>query len=61
MKPEQVAGQTEIRKRQGIHQIIVPEANHGDVDELPEYVKEGVNFHFASHFRDVAKILFPPV
>ena len=48
-------------KRQGIHQIIVPEANHGDVDELPEYVKEGVNFHFASHFRDVAKILFPPV
>ncbi len=48
-------------KRQGIHQIIVPEANHGDVDELPDYVKEGVNFHFASHFRDVAKTLFPPV
>jgi ATP-dependent Lon protease len=40
--------------------LAVPEANHGDVDELPEYVKEGVNFHFASHFRDVAKILFPP-
>ena len=46
-------------KRLGIHQIIVPEANRGDVDELPEYVKEGVNFHFASHFRDIAKLLFP--
>lgn len=48
-------------KRLGIHQIIVPEANRGDVDELPEYVKEGVNFHFASHFRDIAKLLFPPL
>jgi ATP-dependent Lon protease len=46
-------------KRLGIHQIIVPEANQGDVEELPEYVKEGVTFHFASQFRDVAKLLFP--
>ena len=46
-------------KRQGIHQIIVPEANHGDVDELPEAVKAGVTFYFASHFKDVAKLLFP--
>jgi ATP-dependent Lon protease len=46
-------------KRLGIHQIIVPEANQGDVEELPEHVKEGVTFHFASQFRDVAKLLFP--
>ncbi len=46
-------------KRLGIHQIIVPEANQGDVEELPEYVKESVTFHFASQYRDVAKLLFP--
>ncbi|WP_024873020.1 endopeptidase La [Tolumonas lignilytica] len=48
-------------KRLGIHQIIVPEANRGDVEELPDYVKEGMSFHFASHYRDVAKLLFPPL
>lgn len=48
-------------KRLGIHQIIVPEANRGDVEELPEYVKEGMSFHFARYFRDVAKLLFPPL
>ncbi|MGL4206824.1 MAG: endopeptidase La [Aeromonadaceae bacterium] len=46
-------------KRQGIHQLIVPEANRGDVEELPENVREGVSFHFASHYKEVAKLLFP--
>lgn len=46
-------------KRVGIHQLIVPEANRGDVEELPDYVKEGVNFYFANQFKDVAKLLFP--
>jgi ATP-dependent Lon protease len=48
-------------KRLGIHQLIVPEANRGDVEELPAYVKEGVTFYFASHFRDVAKCIFPVI
>ncbi len=46
-------------KRVGIHQIIVPEANRGDVVELPEYVKEGMSFYFALQFKDVVKVLFP--
>lgn len=46
-------------KRQTIHQLIVPEANRGDVEELPDYIREGVTFHFASHYRDVARVLFP--
>ena len=46
-------------KRLGIHQLIVPEANRGDVEELPDYIREGVHFTFAAHFRDVAKVLFP--
>lgn len=47
-------------KRLGIHQLIVPEANRGDVEELPDYIRSGVEFTFASHFRDVASTLFPP-
>lgn len=46
-------------KRQGIRQLIVPDANRGEVDELPENVREGVTFHFASQYREVAKLLFP--
>ena len=29
-------------KRRGIHQIILPEANQGDIEELPDHVKEGI-------------------
>jgi ATP-dependent Lon protease len=46
-------------KRQSIHELIVPEANRGDVEELPDYIREGVTFHFASLYRDVARVLFP--
>lgn len=45
-------------KRQGIHQIIVPEANRGEVEELPAYVKEGLTFHFARQYKEVARLLF---
>ena len=45
-------------RRQGIYELIVPEANRGDYQELPDYLKEGMQMHFASHFRDVAKQLF---
>ena len=45
-------------RRQQIHELVLPEANRGDYDELPEYLKEGMQIHFAKHFRDVAKRLF---
>lgn len=45
-------------KRQGIHQLIVPEANRGEVEELPAYVKEGLTFHFARQYKEVARLLF---
>ncbi len=47
-------------KRQGIHRLIVPLANRGDVLELPDYIRAGVEFMFADHFKEVASILFPP-
>ena len=33
-------------------------ANRGDYAELPDYLKDGITAHFASHYRDVAKVLF---
>ncbi len=45
-------------KRLGIDELILPAANKVDVDELPESVRTGVTIHYASHFMDVAKLMF---
>lgn len=45
-------------RRQGIFELILPEANRGDFEELPDYLSDGMTVHFASHFRDVAKRIF---
>jgi len=45
-------------RRQNIHELILPEANRGDFEELPDYLKEGLTLHFAKRFADVAKVLF---
>lgn len=45
-------------KRVGISKLIVPLANKQDVEELPDYVREGVEFNYADTYDDVAKILF---
>lgn len=38
---------------------ILPEANRGHFEELPDYLKEGLTVHFAKRYGDVAKVLFP--
>ena len=45
-------------RRQSIFELILPEANRGDYEELPEHLKQGMTLHFAGHFKDVAKVLF---
>lgn len=45
-------------RRMGIFDIICPKANEGDVKELPKEVSDGVHFHFADKYDDVARILF---
>jgi ATP-dependent Lon protease len=47
-------------RRQKIFELILPEANRGDFEELPDYLKEGLTVHFASRYADVAKVLFHP-
>ncbi|MDQ7986072.1 endopeptidase La [Pseudomonas sp. G34] len=45
-------------RRQKIHELILPEANRGSYQELPDYLKQGITVHFAKRFSDVAKVLF---
>lgn len=43
-------------KRQGIRTIILPAANRPDVDEIPEWAREGLNFRFAECVDEVFDI-----
>lgn len=45
-------------KRVGVKKILLPEDNRRDYDELPAYVRKGVEVHFVSHFDQVRKVLF---
>ncbi|MFT2110210.1 endopeptidase La [Marinomonas sp. 2405UD68-3] len=45
-------------KRIKIHEIILPEANRRDYQELPDSIKEGMTVHFAGRYSDVEKIVF---
>ena len=45
-------------KRIGIKELILPEDNRKDYQELPDYLQEGMTVHFAKHFDDVARLTF---
>ncbi|NEX19144.1 endopeptidase La [Thiorhodococcus mannitoliphagus] len=45
-------------RRAGIKEIILPEDNRGDFDEVPEHVRKGLKVHFASRYEDVLPLLF---
>ncbi len=45
-------------RRVGLKTLIFPEGNRKDFEELPEYLKEGLDVHFAKEFKDVFKIAF---
>jgi len=45
-------------RRAGIKEIILPEDNRGEFEEVPEHVRKGLRIHFASHFGQVVPLLF---
>jgi len=45
-------------RRVKIYDLILPEANKRDFDELPEYVREGLKVQFVKEYFDVVKILW---
>jgi ATP-dependent Lon protease len=45
-------------RRVKIKSLILPEANRRDFDDLPDYLREGLEATFASHYRHVFERLF---
>ncbi len=45
-------------RRAGIRELILPEENRGDYEEVPEHIRKGFKVHFAGTFEDVVPLLF---
>ncbi len=48
-------------RRAGLTKIIFPEDNRKNFDELPDYLKEGLEVHFAQDYQDVYRVAFGEV
>ena len=46
-------------KRSKLKTLIFPKDNKRDYEELPDYLKKGINVHFVDTYNDVFKIAFP--
>jgi ATP-dependent Lon protease len=46
-------------KRSGVKTVILPHENQKDFNELQDFIKEGIDIHFAKTYDDVYKIIFP--
>ncbi|MBJ6751672.1 endopeptidase La [Geomonas anaerohicana] len=53
-----VKEKTIAARRAGLKTLVFPEANRKDFQELPEYLKEGLEVHFAKEYKDVYKVAF---
>lgn len=45
-------------RRIRIMEVILPEANRKDYEELPEHIRNGMTVHFAKQYKDVAAVVF---
>jgi ATP-dependent Lon protease len=45
-------------RRAGIRELILPEDNRSDFEEVPEHIRKGIKVHFASVFEEVVPLLF---
>jgi len=46
-------------KRSGLKEIILPNENVRDYDQLPDHLKQDMKIHFVTHYDEVYKIAFP--
>jgi ATP-dependent Lon protease len=45
-------------RRSKIMELILPQGNRRDFEDLPDYLKAGINVHFARNFREVFEFVF---
>lgn len=46
-------------KRVGVDCIVLPAENKKDFSDLPSFISEGLEVHFADNYEDVFKVAFP--
>lgn len=46
-------------RRSGLKTLIFPKENWADFEKLPEFIKEGLEPHFVTHYDEVYRIVFP--
>lgn len=45
-------------KRVGVTNVILPEENRRDFDDLPDYIRAGIDVQFVQHYADVFRVAF---
>lgn len=45
-------------RRAGITEIVLPAANKRDFDEIPQYLKDGLDVHYAEDYGQVYSVAF---
>ena len=45
-------------RRSKVMELILPHANRRDFEELPDYLRDGINIHFARNYREVFEFVF---
>ena len=46
-------------RRARLSELVLPVANRGDFEDLPEHIRKGLRVHFVSHFGDVVPLVLP--
>ena len=47
-------------RRTKVFELILPEANARDFDEVPAHIRAGITVHFVKHYREVTQVGFEP-
>ncbi len=45
-------------RRAGLRELVLPEDNRGDFEEVPEHIRKGLKVHFVCSFEDLVPLLF---
>jgi ATP-dependent Lon protease len=48
-------------QREGMKMLIFPKGNKDDIDELQEYIKQGITIYYAEEYSDIFRICFPDI
>jgi len=53
-----VREKTIAARRVGVYNLIFPKDNQKDFEDLPDYLKKGINPHFVDYFDDVLQVVY---